>query len=262
MSAGQADPPLSGSDSRFVTRITPSPNHGARPQGCRPDILILHYTGMTSAAHALERLCDPAAEVSSHYVVLENGRVHQLVGEARRAWHAGLGSWAGDRDVNSRSIGIEIVNPGHDGGLPPYPDAQIGAVASLSADVVARWAIPADRVLAHSDIAPGRKQDPGERFPWGLLHRLGVGHWVKPVAMTSGDVLAPGHAGDEVATLQAALAEYGYGLHVTGLYDEATEAVVSGFQRHFRPERVDGIADRSTVSTLRALLATRPRAQG
>lgn len=221
-------------------------------------MLVLHYTGMESAAAALERLRDPAAAVSSHYLVLENGRVLQLVAEARRAWHAGAGVWAGESDINSRSVGIEIVNGGHAGGLPPFPDAQIASVAALAADIAARRRIRADRVLAHSDVAPGRKKDPGEHFPWGLLHRLGVGHWVRPEPIGPGPTLAMGDGGTAVAELQATLAGYGYALPATGEYDGATQAVVTAFQRHFRPERVDGVADASTRSTLARLLAARP----
>jgi N-acetylmuramoyl-L-alanine amidase len=158
--------------------IHPSPNHGERRNGRTPDCILLHYTGMPTGEGALARLCDPEAEVSSHYLVFEDGSVLQLVSEARRAWHAGAGRWKDDTDLNSCSIGVEIVNPGHDGALPPYPKAQIEAVASLCRDIAARHAIAAERILAHSDIAPGRKRDPGEHFPWETLHALGVGHLV------------------------------------------------------------------------------------
>lgn len=240
-----------------IARYTPSPNHDERV-GDGPDILLLHYTGMETGDAALRRLTDPDAKVSSHYVVLEDGAVVQLVPEDRRAWHAGAGTWEGRGDVNSRSIGIEIVNRGHDGGLPPYPDVQIAAVAGLSAAVAAHWGIRPDRVLAHSDVAPGRKQDPGERFPWAVLAASGIGHWVEPEPPGGGALLKAGDAGEAVRTLQEALALYGYGLPPTGTYDEATVAVVEAFQRHFRPARVDGILDGSTLSSLRRLIETRP----
>jgi N-acetylmuramoyl-L-alanine amidase len=195
--------------------------------------------------------------VSVHYFVHEDGRVAQLVPEARRAWHAGAGSWGGDHDINSCSIGIEIANPGHDGGLPPYPEAQIAGVIALARDIVARWSIPQERILGHSDVAPGRKQDPGERFPWADLHRAGLGLWVGPAPMQDGPSLSRGDQGAEVEAAQALFARYGYGVPRSGIFDEATEAVVAAFQRHFRPERVDGVADASTMATLRGLIGRR-----
>jgi N-acetylmuramoyl-L-alanine amidase len=200
-------------------------------------------------------LRDPRAELSSHYVVDEEGRIVQLVSEARRAWHAGVGVWKGERDLNSASIGIEICNAGHDGGLPDFPAPQIDAVVALCRDIAARHAIRPERVLAHSDIAPGRKRDPGERFPWGALAKAGVGHWVEPADISGGPLFARGQEGPSVRGLQAMLALYGYGVEMTGVYDHATEIVVTAFQRHFRPARVDGAADASTVATLRALIA-------
>ena len=170
--------------------VHPSPNHGERRGGRAADCILLHYTGMPTGQGALARLCDCAAEVSSHYLVFEDGRVLQLVPEGRRAWHAGTGRWKDDADINSCSIGVEIVNPGHDGALPPYPQAQIEAVAALCRDIAARHAIAPERILAHSDIAPGRKRDPGEHFPWETLHARGVGHWV-PARQQACDVNAP-----------------------------------------------------------------------
>jgi N-acetylmuramoyl-L-alanine amidase len=237
--------------------VVPSPNHDARV-GCeRADILLLHYTGMESTDDALARLCEPAAKVSSHYLVRENGEVLQLVPESRRARHAGVSSWEGTTDINSRSVGIEIANPGHDFGYPEFTEPQIDALIDLCRDVVARLAIRKDRVLAHSDVAPSRKNDPGEKFPWARLHAAGVGHWVEPIPIVAGPSLAAGASGAAVEALQSALADYGYGIEVTGAYDAATTAVVTAFQRHFRPHLVDGIADRSTVQTLQALLASR-----
>jgi N-acetylmuramoyl-L-alanine amidase len=246
-------------DTPLARRVAPSPNHNAR-RVPRPDMLILHYTGMDSGAAALARLRDPLSEVSAHYLVFEDGGIVQMVPEARRAWHAGAGSWKGADDVNSRSVGIEIVHPGHapDGGLPPYPEAQLDAVIALCRDILARWPIPPERVLAHSDIAPERKEDPGETFPWDRLAAAGIGHWVPPARTGDGRFLAQGDAGRPVEALQAMLALYGYEVPVTGAFDARTRAVVTAFQRHFRQARVDGVADASTITTLRDLIAALP----
>ncbi|MBV9567792.1 MAG: N-acetylmuramoyl-L-alanine amidase [Hyphomicrobiales bacterium] len=208
---------------------------------------------MPDACGAIARLTDPRSEVSSHYLVDNEGGIFALVREERRAWHAGQSSWQGQRDLNSRSIGIEIDHPGHDGGNPPFPNAQIEAVIALCRDILLRWPIPPTRVLAHSDIAPTRKQDPGERFPWERLHRAGIGHLVTPAPLTNGASLGPGDKGAEVAELQAALAVCGYAIEATGFYAQETQSVVAAFQRHFRPARVDGIADPSTRASLRKL---------
>jgi N-acetylmuramoyl-L-alanine amidase len=244
-------------DSPFVDRVLVSPNHEARIGVVRPDILLLHYTGMKSTQAALERLCDPGPRVSSHYLVFEDGRIFQLVPEARRAYHAGASSWERTSDINSRSIGIEIGNQGHDFGCPEFPDAQVAAVIALCRDILARSSIAPRRVLGHSDVAPDRKRDPGEGFPWRRLAEAGVGLWVEPAPIVDGAALRPGDRGEEVATLQQALADYGYGITLTGSYDTTTEIVVTAFQRHFRPARVDGIADASTVRTLNKLITKR-----
>jgi N-acetylmuramoyl-L-alanine amidase len=244
-------------DTSCPAGVHASPNHGDRKEGRRPDSLVLHYTGMADGPSALRQLCNPAAQVSSHYLVFEDGRILQLVPEARRAWHAGAGCWQGERDMNSASIGIEIVNPGHDHGYVPFPERQIEAVTALCADIVGRWRIAPDRVIAHSDMAPVRKRDPGELFPWDRLAAAGVGHWVKPHAISSGSFFQRGEEGMPIEALQAMLALYGYDLPVTGVFDELTELMVIAFQRHFRPERVDGIADRSTIETLRNLIGSR-----
>lgn len=234
--------------------VLPSPNHGPRADR-RPDVIILHYTGMATGAAALARLCDPASQVSAHYVVEEDGRVLQLVPEARRAWHAGRSFWAGETDMNSASIGIEIVNGGHDFGMPPFADAQIEAVVALCRDIVRRHEIPARRILGHSDVAPGRKADPGEKFPWAKLAASGIGHYVPPHPIGDDSPLAQGTKGEAVAALQRRLAAYGYGVRVSADYDAQTADAVAAFQRHFRPARVDGKADLSTRETLRDLLA-------
>lgn len=246
-------------ESCVVADVRPSPNHGERKDGQRPSMLVLHYTGMPDAEAALHRLCARGSEVSAHYFVLEDGRIVQLVKESRRAWHAGAGFWAGETDVNSCSIGIEIANPGHDYGYPDYPKRQIAAVTALCRSIQTRHVIPPIRVLAHSDIAPGRKQDPGEKFPWRTLHDSGIGHWVKPAPITGGKLLTLGDRGDEVAEMQETLGSYGYGIPVNGNYDSAMHDVVTAFQRHFRPARVDGTIDESTRATLRDLLAHRGR---
>ncbi|MHC5652683.1 peptidoglycan recognition protein family protein [Stappia sp.] len=245
-------------DTSLPARLQPSPNHGERPEGAPIDMLILHYTGMESAEAAVRRLCDPRAEVSAHYVVDEDGTVLQMVPEARRAWHAGASYWAGERDVNARSIGIEIVNPGHDYGYRAFPDAQIEAVIALCRDICARHAIPAWRVLAHSDVAPARKVDPGELFPWNRLAASGVGSWVVPEPISGGRYLQEGDKGQPVEALQSMLALLGFEMAIDGDYSTATRLAVAAFQRHHRPERVDGIADMSTITTLHRLLCERP----
>ncbi len=244
----------------MVADVVPSPNYDDR-NGGPPDMVLLHYTGMQTGEAALARLCAPDSKVSAHYVVFEDGRIIQCVPEEQRAWHAGLASWAGETDINSRSIGIEIVNPGHEFGYGDFPLRQVAAVISLCKSIVTRrGGIEPARVLAHSDVAPGRKQDPGERFPWPLLYESGIGHWVRPAALTvQGPALRAGDEGEAVLRLQRMLASYGYGIDQSGRYDERTRDVVAAFQRHFRPARVDGIADASTVRTLRALIETLPK---
>jgi N-acetylmuramoyl-L-alanine amidase len=246
-------------DSFVVADVVPSPNHDERADNRPPDMVLMHYTGMQDGPSALDRLCSADSKVSAHYVVFEDGRIVQCVPEARRAWHAGVSFWAGETDINSRAIGIEVVNPGHDYGYPDFPISQIAAVISLCRSILSRHRIVSDRVLAHSDVAPARKQDPGEKFPWGLLSHSRVGHWVKPEpAAQDSRAFRPGDSGEDVQRLQRALASYGYGIADTGQYDEQTAIVMTAFQRHFRPEKIDGIADTSTLQTLRALLETRP----
>ena len=231
-----------------------SPNFGPRREVSAPDMIVLHYTGMETGPAAEAWLCDPASEVSSHYLVHEDGRIVQMVRESDRAWHAGKSSWRGWADINSRSVGIEVVNPGHSLGYPPFPRRQIDAVIALCAGIVARHRIPAERVLAHSDVAPGRKVDPGERFPWKRLAEAGIGHFVHAAPIRRGPVLATGDTGAGVEELQSMLVLYGYGVDITGVFDDQTRIVVEAFQRHFRPRRVDGVADGSTLRTLSKLL--------
>lgn len=231
----------------------PSPNHDARPPGLPIDVLVLHYTGMPDAAAALARLTDPAAEVSAHYLVGEDGTVWQLVPEERRAWHAGRSWWRGMENLNDRSIGIEIVNPGHAWGYRPFPALQMAAVCELSLDILARHPIPARNVVAHSDIAPDRKTDPGELFDWEGFARNGVGLWPFGVADEGcGEGLTDPAA---LRRLRADLARLGYRIAPEGGEDEELVLVLRAFQRHWRPEAVTGRPDRGTRARLAGLLA-------
>lgn len=236
----------------------PSPNHGPRAPGTPIDMLLLHYTGMTSPDGALTWLCNPESHVSCHYFIFEDGRVAQLVDETMRAWHAGRSVWAGETDINSRSIGIELAHPGHEHGYRDFDPRQIAALIALSNDIVARQAIPPSRVLAHSDVAPARKEDPGELFPWRQLFEAGIGLWVPPAPMVEGPVVKRGDRGGAVADLQMGLRAYGYGIEEETVFGSETEAVVVAFQRHFRPERFDGVADPSTFDTLERLIGALP----
>jgi N-acetylmuramoyl-L-alanine amidase len=233
----------------------PSPNHDTRRDVTKPWIIVLHYTGMESAEAARDWLCNPQSGVSCHYLVDEEGDITQMVDEELRAWHAGVSRWKGRSDINSASVGIEIHNPGHDLGYKDFPDAQIDSVTALCRDIVSRHSILPQNVLAHSDVAPTRKIDPGEKFPWAKLHAAGVGHWTRPEPLTPGPLLKAGAAGSDVAELRAMLAAYGYEVERSGPFDHSLEVVVKAFQRHFRPARVDGVADRSTRLTLQRLLA-------
>lgn len=241
-----------------------SPNFNERKHPL--DMLVLHYTGMATGEDALERMRDPKAEVSAHYMVWEDGRITQFVEEDKRAWHAGVASWQGQQDLNSRSIGIEIVNGGHDfrapdGSLPPYPRPQIHAVLDLVHDILGRHTIPATRILGHSDIAPLRKQDPGEHFPWERLARAGISLWPDFDGTTKeviGKGLERGASGSSVWRLQTMLSEIGYGFDVTDIYGETCENVVTAFQRRWLPEQVTGQADLTTlrrIGVIHALFA-------
>ena len=229
----------------------PSPNFDSRI--APPDMIVLHYTGMPTGEGALERLRDPAAKVSSHYLVEEDGRVFRLVAEERRAWHAGVSFWKGDTDINARSIGVEIVNPGHEHGYRDFPAAQVAAVIALVTDIRARWTVPDGFILGHSDVAPERKQDPGELFPWRALHAAGHGLWSEPIA-APGEPLGEGDEGVGVFALQAALNRLGYDSPPSGQYDEKTRILVTAFQRHWAPHRIDGVADGETRARLMGVL--------
>jgi N-acetylmuramoyl-L-alanine amidase len=256
---------------RVVER--PSPNHDARPDGA-VDMLVLHYTGMRTAEEALARLCDAQAHVSAHYTIDRDGCIYRHVPEDRRAWHAGISYWAGEPNVNARSVGIELVNPGHEFGYIPYSGTQIAALIELARGILARHSIRPQRVVGHSDVAPSRKMDPGELFPWGQLAREGIGLF--PSLVTASAASGSSHkledqrliggigrqgtvtredarASSEEKSVQQMLAEFGYG--VPPDVDWSLEHVIRAFQRHFRPSKIDGIADDETLACLRALLA-------
>jgi N-acetylmuramoyl-L-alanine amidase len=224
----------------------PSPNQDER--GEKVDMLILHYTGMKTADEALDRLRDPIAAVSSHYVVDEDGTVFRLVPEGRRAWHAGVSHWRGHSGLNARSIGIEIVNPGHEWGYRDFPVLQLAAVCDLCLAILARHAIPARNVVGHSDVAPDRKEDPGERFDWRALAANGVGLWPENAA----DLGTTGVIRDAVTLrpIRSALAEIGYRVAPEGALDPALSGVLRAFQRHWRPEAITGQADDGTLVRL------------
>lgn len=241
-------PPLSLIDA-------PSPNFDQRRGP--PDMIVLHYTGMATGEAALARLRDPEAKVSAHYLVEEDGRVFALVPEERRAWHAGRGVWQGETDVNAASIGIEIVNPGHEFGYRPFPEIQVQSVTALIADIRSRWTIPDARIIAHSDMATDRKEDPGELFPWRDLAAAGHGLWFEPAQeriAALGGFLQVGDEGIGVVVLRSGLHRLGYGLQPGGAYDEETATAVRAFQRHWRQHRVDGVADGETRATLMGVL--------
>jgi len=232
----------------------PSPNCGPRPKGVPVDMLVIHYTGMETAEAALDRLCDPAAQVSAHYVIDEDGTVYRLVDEAMRAWHAGVAAWRGETDVNGRSIGIELVNPGHEIGYRPFPQPQMEALVRLAKDILARHAIPPGNVVGHSDVAPGRKQDPGELFDWRALAEAGIGRFPGRSAVAA--PLDTGPYGDERVMLSEAqhrLARIGYAIAATGLADAATEAALAAFQRRYRPKKIDGRLDAETFALIEAV---------
>ncbi len=220
-------------------------------------MLVLHYTGMTCTREAIDWLVNPKSRVSAHYLVEENGRIVQMVAEERRAWHAGVARWRDVTDVNSASIGIEIANPGHEWGYEPFPEVQMHAVLSLCQDILQRHTVPARNVVGHSDVAPGRKQDPGELFDWRYLAANDVGLW--PVACKVHDKhIGPNSPADDVRQLQEDLAGFGYRITVDGVYGGETSNVVVAFQRHFRPERIDRVADSGTLARLEGLLAVLP----
>jgi N-acetylmuramoyl-L-alanine amidase len=238
-----------------VIKELPSPNFGPRTAvngavGVRH--LVMHYTGMKSCQNALDRLCDTVAKVSSHYVVDEDGTVYRLVPEDMRAWHAGISFWHGQRDLNSTSVGIEIVNPGHEYGYRAFPQVQIDSVIALAAGIMQRHGVKACDVLGHSDVAPGRKTDPGELFPWQTLAEHGIGLWPED------SVTLPGHP-DMNGALRR-LSEIGYAVPLTPELgsdilnpDSAVTDVIAAFQGRYRQNKVDGSLDNETATRIAAV---------
>jgi len=236
---------------------TPSPNFDARTLPI--SLLVLHYTGMETGAAALERMRDANAKVSAHYMVEEDGRLFQLVDEENRAWHAGVSEWRGETNINSASIGIEIVNGGHDwplpdGSLPPFPDVQINALIPLCKAIMSRHNIDASGIVAHSDIAPARKQDPGEHFPWAGLSAAGIGRFPLSIEPDRRVLFGAASRDRGVAIVQRGLAEIGYSARVTGVMDNDTRLVVAAFQRRYRPAQVDGVVDIETMEIVKWLV--------
>jgi N-acetylmuramoyl-L-alanine amidase len=235
-----------------MNRTHRSPNFDTRRD--QPvDTLVLHYTDMVSTPAAIALLCDPAARVSAHYVVDESGEVFELVDEAERAWHAGESHWRGAANINARSVGIEIANPGHSHGYVAFPPVQMQSVIALCKQIIARHAIPARNVVAHSDVAFLRKTDPGELFDWAWLAREEIGVFPAHAKPMLGSDLGRGDNGKKVIRLQTSLANWGYGLKLDGDYGEKTEKCVTAFQRHYRPENIDGKWDDECAGLLAAL---------
>lgn len=234
----------------------PSPNFNRRPDDEPISVLVLHYTGMKTAAEAIDRLCDPDAEVSSHYFIDEDGAVSQLVEEEKRAWHAGISCWRGRSSINDISIGIELVNPGHEHGYREFPDAQMQSLIGLSKDIMDRYGIEPRNVVGHSDIAPTRKQDPGELFDWKGLAWEGVGLWpeVQRVKKRTDMIIRPGEESKQVEHIQSMLAEYGYHIKSDGFYGPKTEKVIYAFRAHFVPQYVNVIWDGLADTKMRRLL--------
>lgn len=209
-----------------------SPNFDERPTHPKIDLIIIHYTGMEKVKEALTRLCDPNAKVSAHYLIDQSGFTYQLVNDQKRAWHAGVSYWQGRRDINGISLGIELDNSGHNFGLPPFPSAQITCLLELLQRLSQKYHIHKERIIGHSDIAPMRKNDPGELFPWQTLHEQGFGLWpaAKPVSKTP----------ESVEEIQKSLAAIGYECPLTGQLDLQTITVIQAFQRHFTPSEITG----------------------
>ncbi len=240
---------------KIITQSSPNFDERTLPIS----LLVLHYTGMETGAAALERLCCGDAKVSAHYLVEEDGRIFQMVEEEKRAWHAGVSEWRGEKNINSNSIGIEIVNGGHDwpledGSLPPFPDVQINALIPLCKAIMSRHNISASGVVGHSDIAPARKQDPGEHFPWAGLAAAGIGRFPLSIEPDRRVLFGAGSRDRGVAIFQRGLAEIGYNARVTGIMDEDTRLAAAAFQRRYRPAQIDGLVDMETMAIVRWLL--------
>jgi N-acetylmuramoyl-L-alanine amidase len=217
---------------------SPSPNYEQRPNNTAVDMLVVHYTGMVSAAEALARLCDADAKVSAHYLIDEDGATHNLVAERHRAWHAGVAFWRGETNVNDRSIGIELVNPGHEFGYRQFPDVQMAAFRELATDILKRHPVPPRNVVGHSDVSPTRKTDPGEFFDWRAMAEVGIGLWPQE----------SDHLEQDPAQLGSMLADIGYDI-------SDFVAAVRAFQRHYRQHRVNGRIDPETARMMVGLQA-------
>lgn len=231
-----------------------SPNHDGRGHQL-VDMLVIHYTDMLTCDAARARLCDAAAQVSAHYLISETGDIFALVDEDQRAWHAGVSAWRGASNINARSVGIELANPGHSNGYVPFPAAQMEALAALCQGILARHPIPPRNVQGHSDIAFLRKLDPGELFDWRWMAARGIGLFPEHTVPISGHELERGDKGEVVMRLQQALANWGYGLKTDGEYGEKTESCVTAFQRHFLPQAISGRWCNASAGILAALHA-------
>jgi len=235
----------------FIER--PSPNTGPRNEvdgNCGVRHLIIHYTGMETCRQALDRLCDQNAKVSAHYLIAENGDAYQLVSEDMRAWHAGVSYWRGVRDINSTSIGIEMVNPGHEWGYRPFPEPQLATFISLAQDILGRHGIAPENILGHSDIAPGRKTDPGELFPWERMAAAGIGRWPKMVSTSN---VEPDQKEAETMLSQigyAVPASQELGADILSA-DTGWPDLIGAFQRRYRQNRVDGDLDPETFNIIK-----------
>ncbi len=227
----------------------PSPNFEPRPRGVAIDMLIIHYTGMENAVSALAHMRDPKARVSAHFVIDEDGTIYRMVAENKRAWHAGTASWGGETNINDRSIGIELVNPGTEFGYRHFPEPQMLTLERLAGDLLERHAIPARNVLGHSDVAPARKQDPGELFDWARLAAAGIGLWPATHQPKKTD------NSPDILEAQKLLKSFGYDISANGEEDEHTRLVITAFQSHFHPSGVRGKMDAGTFAVLRAVAA-------
>lgn len=234
--------------------ITQTPSQNQDERTLPISLIVLHYTGMEDGPTALARMRNPEAKVSAHYMVEENGDIFQLVHEARRAWHAGLSHWAGIDNVNSASIGIEIVNGGHDYGLPDFAEKQIKSVMALCQDIMVRQNIGASQIVGHSDIAPTRKEDPGEKFPWARLAARGIGLWPKNITRDRRILFDLGARDRGISIAQSGLAHIGYGAQVTGVFDAHTASIIKALQRRYRPDQLDGVIDMQTMSIITQLV--------
>ena len=244
-------------DSSACSEFLVSPNFGERNPDATIKFIVIHYTGMPDSQAALNRLCDRQSRVSCHYFISESGQIIQLVREQHRAWHAGQSYWHGLTDLNSYSVGIEIANPGHEFGYIPFPAPQVAAVIKLCKEICARQRIKPSGILAHSDIAPARKLDPGELFPWYELFLAGVGLWVEPEPFICGSANNKNEFGIAQQEIVCMLKQYGFCCSAVVDDDAALKNCIAAFQRRFRPQRVDGIADHSTIKTLQKFLSLR-----